>query len=128
MSGCVPVGSAAAILTTQNSVKILRRHVTYGKGAMASCATPTFTAFKSPQPLIARPVSSWRSGWKLLKANGIRKGRHFTAFDSELRFLKLYKHRHFRQGWLPNAASGAFWAHHIERLKPYTAVKNLEFF
>ena len=27
-----------------------------------------FTAFKSSLPLITRPVSSWRSGWRLLKA------------------------------------------------------------
>lgn len=28
-----------------------------------------FTDFKSPLPLITRPVSSWRSGWRLLKAD-----------------------------------------------------------
>jgi hypothetical protein len=54
--------------------------------------------------------------------------RHFAAFDSELRFLKLYKYRHFRQGWLPNAASGAFWAHQILLLKLFTTLKSLGIF
>ena len=33
---------------------------------MAYLPPPTFKAFKSSQPLITRPVSSWRSEWSLL--------------------------------------------------------------
>ena len=52
----------------------------------------------------------------------------FTAFDNELRFLKLYKYRHFRQRWLPNAASVSWWAHHLPLLKRFTVLKSLGIF
>ena len=63
-----------------------------------------------------------------MRRSSRQNSRHFAAFDSELKFLKLYKYRHFRQGWLPNAASGAFWAHHILLLKLFTALKSLGIF
>ena len=65
------VGSAAAILTTLNSVKkfgclYLHRYTRHGL-----LPPPTFKAFNLPQTQITTPVSSWRSGWKLLTADVI---------------------------------------------------------
>jgi hypothetical protein len=99
---------------------------------MASCLPPPLQLLKAFHILRKNNqrlgFTGWCSGWKLLKANGRRNGRHFTAFDSELKFLKLYKYRHFRQGWLPNAASVSWWAHHLPLLKRFTALKSLGIF
>jgi len=43
----------------------LRPAITYATARHGLLPTPAFKAFKSSQPLITRPVSSWRSGWKL---------------------------------------------------------------
>jgi hypothetical protein len=80
-------------------LKILTHLLPTGRGWHGLLPTPTFTAFNLPQPLTTRSVSSWRSGWKLLKANGSQDGRHQDAFDSELRLIKLYKYRLSRLTW-----------------------------
>ena len=95
----MPVGLAAAILTTLNSVKefgclYLHRYTRHGL-----LPAPAFTAFKNPlhppQEQSMTRFLKMRQRVEALNSESQSRlnSRHFAAFDSELRICKLLIYR-----------------------------------